>query len=45
MVDIFIVKKFMNKSIGIIANSNDIDGVNKLIAMMANDLSNDDTSD
>lgn len=33
----------MNKSIGIIANSNDIGGTNKLIAMMANDLSNDDT--
>ena len=32
----------MNKSIGIIANSNDIGGGNKLIAMIANDLSNDD---
>lgn len=34
----------MNKSIGIIANSNDIGGVNKLIAMMANDLSNHNTN-
>ena len=30
----------MNKSIGIIANSNDIGGINKLIAMMANDIVN-----
>lgn len=28
----------MNKSIGIIANSNEIGGINKLIAMMANDI-------
>ena len=29
----------MYKSIGIIANSNEIGGINKLISMMANDIS------
>lgn len=32
----------MNKSIGIIANSNEIGGINKLIAMIANDIANED---
>lgn len=33
----------MNRSIGIIAHSNDVGGLNKLIAMIANDLSDQDT--
>ena len=31
----------MNKSIGIIANSNEVGGINKLIAMIANDIANE----
>ena len=33
----------MNRSIGIIVNSNDVGGINKLSAMMANDIANDHT--